>query len=710
MKTVLIISAIVLLNVAVAAVFFLLKRKKGENKNVAKPSDGERTEGGTITQEPTEKPNTGQKKPVAVSEMAITPLYEVGDKISCGEFTSVIIRLVPTGYLLDGSPVIYVPFSEQEQWALVSDVPVTPPEATDTHYMDYTLFEQLVAEVKDVANIGEATSAYLKMCYDECYAQYYWMESLFGLPLLWNEASFPMLTLHYDFKQNTETFTRISRWVTALALTEIVPDKRDELYSYAYGDDKSKPLYCDDELILCRLFASVVYSALRIQRTVDLCRAEVGGKELTYRTDASEVYINVAKFLPSAPAPYCNGYEIRKEYPVGNEETSDIDRQIHEYVCKTYTLDSRNDLERQTTIQAIANKEYKKPHLFGKPRTVCDEKYGKMTFNPVFGIDSIGVEIPDDGAIADLVYQVGKDASGTRKSLLDAQYGRRRPGEGEKDGTANADPKQRVLVNYAIEEGDGHTTGYYNQGGDYVDGNGRHIGDYVTFYQNAVYANSYPSGHSAYIMAVTMLLCEVMPDRADKILRAGMEFAISRILTHYHWMSDTLIGRIIGAMYVPVAHATTNYALADKVEKAKDEYQRIINGEPEPSPTPTPPQEKVNLSLAYSIGGYGSCHVDAGEASMTHYCNKECYKDRNPSITVNQRVNFTIEGDSGMTTIDGKTSGTFEANVAYVMVCPKVDEGEEKVATITLRNDNGKRILYYTLSRRGTHDDGCNNY
>ena len=35
-----------------------------------------------------------------------------------------------------------------------------------------------------------------------------------------------------------------------------------------------------------------------------------------------------------------------------------------------------------------------------------------------------------------------------------------------------------------------------------------------------------------------------------------------------------------------------------------------------------------------------------------------------------------------------------------------VAEGEEKIATITMKNKNGTRILKYKLSRQGTHDDG----
>ena len=52
--------------------------------------------------------------------------------------------------------------------------------------------------------------------------------------------------------------------------------------------------------------------------------------------------------------------------------------------------------------------------------------------------------------------------------MLDQEYGRRRPGEGEIDGSANSDPNRRALVNEPIENGDGHSTGSYDKNGDYV--------------------------------------------------------------------------------------------------------------------------------------------------------------------------------------------------------------------------------------------------
>jgi hypothetical protein len=113
----------------------------------------------------------------------------------------------------------------------------------------------------------------------------------------------------------------------------------------------------------------------------------------------------------------------------------------------------------------------------------------------------------------------------------------------------------------------------------------------------------------------------------------------------------------------------------------------------------------VNTSLSWVLGGYGSCHVDAGEPQMGHCCTKEANKDRYPSIEVSQTVKLKIEG-AGVSTIDGKTEGIFEAGAQYVLMCQAVTDGMDKTATITLRNDNGVRKIYYTLSLRGTHDDG----
>lgn len=578
----------------------------------------------------------------------------------------------------------------------VPDAPSEPtPEPVGIGDIIQQKFDDVIAYFSNIIPIGEKTRDYLLG-----------FKSIQAI-----EECFPSIYDYYGGNTNKYVADQYLGWIVGLVLVELVPEKRQQLIQMAY-DYKVKgteqPTYgwtMDSDPNIARMVAATNYAMNRDASVIPELRKEVGGKMLTYKNDISECYIDTTKFMPTAPAPYLSQYGKRlKGEPTDSYETANMDAAIHSYICLHYSLDTKDAEKRQMTIQAIADKEYKKPHLFGKPHTVIDGKYGEMTFNPVFGLHNIGIEIPDDGVIADMCYKLGKPCSHTRETLLNQEYGRRRPGEGETDGKANADPKQRVLVNYAIEEGDGRSTGYYNKNGVYVDNNGVSIGDYEIFFQNQVYANSYPSGHSAYIMGVGLILMMIMPERADKILKAVNEYANSRMICRFHWQSDTIQGRVIGTMVVPVLAATTNVDFDGLLKKAKEEYQRILSGDVTPEPTPT---EKVNTSLAYSIGGYGSCHVDAGEKEMVHRCTKQCTKERHPSITVNQSVNFTIEGGD-VTTDDGKTSGIWEANTPYGIKCPAVTE--DKYAYITMRNENGVKVLEYRCSKDGTHDDGAGEY
>lgn len=574
--------------------------------------------------------------------------------------------------------------------------PEPTPEPVGIEDIIQQKFDDIIAYFSNIIPIGEKTRDYLLG-----------FKSIQAI-----EECFPSIYDYYGDNTNKYVAEQYLGWIVGLVLAELVPEKRQQLIQMAY-DYKVKgaeqPTYgwtMESDPNIARMVAAANYAMNRNPELIPELRKEVGGKMLTYKNDISEFYIDTTKFMPTAPPPFIKGYEKRpKGTPVYADNTASMDEHINDHVAQYYNLDTKDAEKRQQTIQAIANKEYHKQHLFGKDRTVTDKVYGTMTIHPVFGKHNLGIEIPDDGAIANLVYDMGKICSATRISLLNQEYGRKRPGMGDTDGSMNPDERHRALVNYPIEEGDGHTTGYYDKGGYYVDGNGNYIGDYNTYYQGQLYANSYPSGHSAFIMGVGMLLMEVMPDKADLILKALVEFANSRVICRYHNQSDVTYGLIIGSMMIPVLHATTNYDLDGMVNNAKEEYQRILSGDVTPEPTPIPSDEKVNTSLAYFISGYGSCHVDAGETAMVHRCTKQCTKERHPAIQVNQRVEFTIEG-GGVTDDNGKTSGVWEANTAYGIKCPAVKE--DQIATITMRNENGVRVLQYRLSKDGTHDDGTN--
>jgi len=717
MKTaILIIIALVVPVVAIAFWVLMKSSDQGEDNNPSESDDETQRDtqgtGTTVLSDDDSSDSTDGASPHVSQEPheEYAPKFVVGDRITNGTDTYTIQDVKPNGYLLEGQPPLYLPFTEEDKWELAQDIPDVSPHDDDRFR---GIFDGMVAYLRDVIDLEKTTTTYgvLLGTWAECYTQ---ATSGGGYgERIYIPENFPQITPTEGSNVNSLVLEQMCAMMFYMVLAEVMPEKRQQLAEMTMNytcDNRTHPLYgwmFYSDPSYARMMAAIIVTTTHSQEAVDAMRKELGTKPIEYKNDISELWLDLTKFMPPAPGPYLDAYKNRPNgTPAGdvlsNGDLSE-DVSVEFEVAENYSLGTNRKEFRQRTIQAVANKECKVQHLFGKNRTVTDPKYGEMTFTPVFGQDTIGIEIPDNGAIANLVYTVGVACSNSRKPLLTAEYGRRRPGQGCYDPSAIMPPDYKALVNYAIEDGDGHRTGFYNQGGDYVDDHGNHIGDYETYYQSQLYANSYPSGHSAYIAGVTLALMEVMPDKISPLMMAMGWFRLSRCITRYHHLSDTTIGMLCGMLFMPIVRACKNIGMAKLVDKAKQEYQKIISGEtPAPSPEPT---EKVNTSLSWVLGGYGSCHVDAGEQQMGHCCTKEANKDRYPSIEVSQTVKFKIEG-ANVSTIDGKTEGIFEAGAQYVLMCPAVTDGKDRTATITLRNDNGVRKIYYTLSLRGTHDDG----
>jgi len=82
---------------------------------------------------------------------------------------------------------------------------------------------------------------------------------------------------------------------------------------------------------------------------------------------------------------------------------------------------------------------------------------------------------------------------------------------------------------------------------------------------------SYPSGHTAAGWAWALVLSEISPDRADALLKRGLEFGQSRVVCNAHWQSDVDAGRTMGAATVAKLHSNAAF-LAD-VKAARKEVQ-----------------------------------------------------------------------------------------------------------------------------------------
>ena len=448
-------------------------------------------------------------------------------------------------------------------------------------------------DVKD----GSLTYDYVKELYDEAKAQFNG-KSLNGIPLLYKEENFPNIYNFYgDAGDDESALKSMLGWVVALPLAELKPYERTNIFKVGYeigGYDRYSNIYgykfkCDPNV--ARLVASAVYVTMRGKKSpnTDAMRKEVGGEKYSKtlaelgdggRSDVakSDFFTDFREFMPTAPGPYAPSYKRRPDNTYPNESKDEyknlsVDREIHEYIVKNYNLNDKNYF--QAAVQAIADEEGCANHLFGD-----NVKTDDFTFHPAFGVDTIGVRLSSDGYIAKLSTDSQAASSSSRGILQSAsvtprQYGRLRPGcswDGEGEKNSKSDDRRNVLCDIDIEDNDGckdssNSIGYYNKDGIWVHTQVEED-KFCESQKKTLYANSYPSGHSAGIWGAAMSLMEIMPDKADKLITAANSFAVNRTIARYHWTSDTINGRVLGSATNAVSHAASDYdELLNKARK-----------------------------------------------------------------------------------------------------------------------------------------------
>jgi hypothetical protein len=412
------------------------------------------------------------------------------------------------------------------------------------------------------------------------------IDTCHGLPILLKKENFPTLYEWGDKGDAQKAQDTLIGWLFSLQLAELKPYYRSDIFKLGYemgGYDKYTNVYgwkFEYDPNIMRILAGCLYPTMKgwCKPVTETLRREVEGSK--YSKTLGQLYIdekrdNVAPsgfftdfrvFLPTAPAPYLSTYSKRSDRTYPNEERDEfdnlkVDRQIHEMIVENYNLNQPEHF--QETVQAIADKEAKKEHLFGKNK---ETKHYK--FHPCFGEDTIGMELPDNSYFGDVAYLVFQTGSASRGILQSAtvspkQYGRLRPGcswnqEGKKN--SSTDDRRNILTNFEIEDGDGSPTGYYDKKGNWVYMNGIHNpAEFEEYQKTHLYANSYPSGHSSGMFCTAMVLMEMFPNKADKILKAANQYAVNRTIARYHWTSDTINGRVLGSATNAICHAASDY-------------------------------------------------------------------------------------------------------------------------------------------------------
>lgn len=248
-------------------------------------------------------------------------------------------------------------------------------------------------------------------------------------------------------------------------------------------------------------------------------------------------------------------------------------------------------------------------------------------FKGVFNSDVTGKDLstypkaPGGGSNTDFGYLFSHAASvcvWSRKSLLHNQYGRMRPCSANDEGIDYKPRKLGTLVqsdditqtayNYlddnSISAMIGGSTRYDTAGNRVfidIQANGVYDTNIVEpvynpsqtvpsgtcmrkVKENGIIANTYPSGHSAEIWSVTMLLMELISsvsstdiEHFKNVYKAGNTYAANRTVVRAHWYSDTLMARLVSSMFIPVLHASVKTGNAYHFMKLFNNAKNIIN-------------------------------------------------------------------------------------------------------------------------------------
>lgn len=286
-----------------------------------------------------------------------------------------------------------------------------------------------------------------------------------------------------------------------------------------------------------------------------------------------------------------------------------IDDDVDSYVTTNYNLRENCSSFKGRTVQAIADANEEVTHLFANLTYYKHGVNADGCYNGSFiagspddnngyikGVFNCGVTGKDlstlwgsgtgESAISKFFGRIHYGVSSLRATSLFDQFGRMRPCAANPSGndkqprsTSNFDlnnlsDSSIELLGLGTTQYDANGTPYHY----YVDTNGNGVRadwyDGATLVYEPQYnpnetppaaycytgaagmrAHTYPSGHNAGCWTITMLMMEFLPNKAEGIYKAGYSYGVSRTIVRAHWNSDTMYGKFIAMMNVPVYHS-----------------------------------------------------------------------------------------------------------------------------------------------------------
>ena len=403
---------------------------------------------------------------------------------------------------------------------------------------------------------------------------------------------------------------------------------------YNYNDMHS-------DVFIARYAASAIYAIKRAEKSfsdMDGLRSEVYetpiDKTSVSWTDSCQVTeatcdghydssnsigyaLNLNDIFPAAAGPYADNFyngglicrTVASRTPDPQQPSDQFNQTTHNYlmdeaidqiVVNNYNLSS-SDLNLSRTVQAVADDEDDINQMLGgityykynasSPKTsftVGTPTDNNGSFHGTFNCNVLGKDLSSlisntNNTESDIAYffsGVGYIGGHSRQTILDPQYGRRRPGQGEGDALYNGntvvltstprclcnsgcDTRQNYLIDTSITRLVGGGTKLNSNHYYYVDNNGDGEQDSGEPYYNdgvqgttnecaGLHASTYPSGHSSEVWTVALFLMQMLPSRYAEIYKAAYDYTVSRTIVRAHWNSDTMYGKLVATTMTPV--------------------------------------------------------------------------------------------------------------------------------------------------------------
>lgn len=362
--------------------------------------------------------------------------------------------------------------------------------------------------------------------------------------------------------------------------------------------------------------AGIMYAICRsdesIAQNIGVYREELGGHEIPasawgdlgyknhkividgwvkgYEVEEVGYAINLKQFIPDAPGPRVEGTTVcdlpLPWYQGQPEEQFDLDTQNYkideEVYCRVvdhFNMMSMTPLEvwagysqekKNILINTAAIPICSKNYMFCRKNVQFDGKvyktYDGVTYADYFTFSETNeyTGLVLDGPFSNLqgIYRfnavnpngremfidnVSEMADNMRWSLMDPNYGRCRPGcvcthdGGERDPEHGAPANELYNIDLSAIVAD-----TIQEREDLLREDG--------FAADS--PRSYVSGHSAQIWCIALMLCQMKECEEQKEwITKAYQYSVCRVIGRYHWMSDVIYGRMIGAMTLPIINA-----------------------------------------------------------------------------------------------------------------------------------------------------------